>query len=183
MHATICDMITDLVQNSIEANATEIKLTIEETEKILNVMIIDNGKGMSAAVLEKARDPFYTDGQKHRHRQIGMGLPFLFQTAEMTEGTAAIDSVEAVGTTVSFSFDRTHLDLPVFGNFPLTAVSLMSYGTTSNLKIEHRVNGKSYRVSKAELIDVLGDLNDTESLILLRQFIEGNEEELRSQGL
>ena len=180
MHATICDMITDLVQNSIEARATEIKLTIEETEKTLNVMIMDNGKGMSADVLEKAKDPFYTDGQKHSHRKVGLGLPFLFQTAEMTEGTAAIDSVEAVGTTVSFAFDCTHLDLPVFGNFTTAAVALMSYGTSSNLTLQHRVNEKSYHVSKAELTDALGDLNDTDNLILLRQFIEGNEEELRS---
>ena len=46
MHATICDMITDLVQNSIEAHAKEITLNVEETKKNLNIVIADNGKGM-----------------------------------------------------------------------------------------------------------------------------------------
>ena len=63
MHATLCDLITDLVQNSFEADATEITLNVEETGKKLNVVIKDNGKGMSAETLEKAQDPFYSDGK------------------------------------------------------------------------------------------------------------------------
>ena len=54
MHATLCDLITDLVQNSIEAGASEINLKVEETKTNLNVVIADNGKGMSAEILEKA---------------------------------------------------------------------------------------------------------------------------------
>ena len=38
MHATICDLITDLVQNSIEANAKEITLNVEESNTNLNVL-------------------------------------------------------------------------------------------------------------------------------------------------
>ena len=179
MHATICDMITDLVQNSIEARATEITLKVEENSSNLNVVITDNGKGMDAETLEKAKDPFYSDGQKHKHRKVGLGLPFLFQTAEMTGGTAAIESEKGVGTKVSFSLDPANVDLPEFGNFTTTAVTLMTYGFEGNLTIDRSVNGKEYEVSKAELIDVLGDLNDMESLVLLKQFIEGNEEELK----
>ena len=58
MHATICDLISDLVQNSIEAGSSEITLNVEETQKNLNVVITDNGKGMSAETLEKPKDPF-----------------------------------------------------------------------------------------------------------------------------
>lgn len=179
MHATLCDMIADLVQNSIEAKASEVTLKVEETETNLNVVIADNGKGMSAETLNKAKDPFYTDGQKHRHRKVGLGIPFLFQTAEMTGGTANIESEEGVGTTVTFSLDPKNVDLPAFGNFTTTAVTLMTYGFDGNLKIERSANGRSYKVSKTELAEALGDLNDTESLVLLKQFIEGNEEEIR----
>ncbi len=178
MHATICDLITDLVQNSIEAGATEINLEVKETKENLNIAIADNGKGMNAETLEKAKDPFYTDGQKHRHRKVGLGLPFLFQTAEATGGTAEIKSQEGEGTTVVFRLDPTHVDLPMFGNFATTATTLMSYGSEGNVTIERTVNEKRYDVSKQELQEVLGNLNELENLTLMKQFIEENEKEL-----
>jgi hypothetical protein len=178
MHATICDLITDLVQNSIEANAKEITLNVEETKKNLNVVIADNGKGMSAETLEKAKDPFYTDGLKHRHRKVGLGLPFLFQTAEMTGGTAQIESEEGVGTTVIFNLDQENVDLPAFGSFATAATTLMTYGFDGNLTIKRTVGNNSYEVSKNELMDALGDLHDLESLTLLKQFIESNEKDI-----
>ncbi|MCF7817618.1 MAG: ATP-binding protein [Kiritimatiellales bacterium] len=179
MHATICDLITDLVQNSIEACATDIKLNVEETKTNLNVVIADNGKGMSTAVLEKAKDPFYSDGQKHKHRRVGLGLPFLFQTAEMTGGNAAIKSTEGVGTTVTFQFDPANVDLPMFGNFTMAAVTLMTYGFEGNLTIERSVDGAGYSISKMEVLDALGDLNDTENLILLKNYMASQEEEIK----
>ncbi len=178
MHATLCDLITDLVQNSIEANASEITLNVEETQTNLKVVIADNGKGMSAETLEKAKDPFYSDGQKHQHRKVGLGLPFLFQTSEMTGGSATIESEEGVGTTVAFNLDPAHVDLPMFGNFTRAAVTLMTYELDGNLTIKRNAEGKSYEVSKNELIEALGDLNDLESLALLKQFMASQEEEI-----
>jgi len=183
MHATICDMITDLVQNAIEADAAEITLKVEETLDQLNVRIEDNGKGMSAAVLEMAKDPFYTDGQKHVHRKVGLGLPFLFQTSEATGGRAGIDSKEGIGTVVAFELDKKNVDLPMFGNFAKTAVALMAYGFGGNLKIERSVNGKSYEVDKNELTEALGRMDDPEGLMLLREFFETNEREICELGL
>lgn len=178
MHATLCDMITDLVQNAIEANASEIRLNIEETDSNLNVVIADNGNGMDAETLEKAKDPFYTDGCKHRRRKVGLGLPFLFQTSEMTGGSAEIESEPDRGTTVRFRLDRTHVDVPEFGNFTTAAVTMMTYGFSGNLKIERSVNSNGYNVSKTELQEALGDLNDLESLTLLKRFIAENEGEI-----
>jgi hypothetical protein len=37
---------------------------------------------MTAEELQRALDPFHTDGIKHPHRKVGLGLPFLVQTAE-----------------------------------------------------------------------------------------------------
>ena len=110
MHATLCDMITDLVHNAMEADASEIRLNVEETDSNLNVVIADNGRGMDMATLEKAKDPFYTDGRKHRHRKVGLGLPFLFQTCELTGGSAGIESKPGKGTTVTF-----HVPVEILG--------------------------------------------------------------------
>jgi len=178
MHATICDIITDLVQNAIEADATEIALKIEETPNQLSVQIEDNGKGMDAATLERAKDPFYTDGQKHVHRKVGLGLPFLFQTSEATGGQANIQSEQGIGTTVTFQLDKKNVDLPMFGNFAQTAVTLMAYGFEGNLKIKRSVNGEKYEANKKELAEALGGLDDPEGLMLLREFFESNEKEI-----
>lgn len=176
MHATLCDMITDLVQNAIEADAVQINLNIEESENQLNIVIIDNGKGMSAETLEKAKDPFWSDGTKHKHRKVGLGLPFLFQTAEMTCGRATVESEEGAGTTVKLSVDPKHVDLPEFGNFSTAAVLLMSYGFEGELTIKRSRNGSGYTVSKQELTEALGDLNDVESINLAKDFLESNED-------
>lgn len=178
MHATICDLITDLTQNAIEADATEIHLKVEETKTNLNIVIADNGKGMNAETVEKAKDPFYSDGRKHPHRRVGLGLPFLFQTAEATGGTAVIESEEGIGTTVRVCFDRSNIDLSGFGNFATVATTLMSYGFEGNLAIERSANGKNYTVDKAELLNALGNLNDLDSLSLLKRFFEENEKEI-----
>lgn len=182
MHATLCDLITDLVQNAFEAGATETTLKIEEAKRNLTISIMDNGKGMSPPMLEKAKDPFYSDGQKHTHRKVGLGLPFLFQTAEATGGSVRIESEENIGTTVLFRCDGTNLDLPMFGNFCTAATTLMSYGAAGNLKIQRRLNGKGYEVDKAGLQEALGDLNDLDSLTLLKQFMQENEQEIQEQG-
>ena len=54
----------------------------------------------------------------------------------------------------------------------------MTYGFDGNLTIKRNVKGKSYEVSKNELTEALGDLNDLESLTLLKQFMASQEEEL-----
>lgn len=178
MHATICDLITDLVHNSIEAEATDINLHIEETKKSLKVVITDNGKGMNAETIAKAKDPFWSDGRKHAHRKVGLGLPFLFQTVEATGGSAGIESEEGKGTAVTFQLDPEHMDLPEFGRFTTAATTLITYGFTGNLRIERNRNGNGYSISKKELEEALGDLNALQNLTLLKQFFEGNEDEI-----
>ena len=180
MHATLCDLITDLVQNSIEANAKDITLKVEKNKTSLTVVITDNGKGMRAEILERAKDPFYSDGQKHPLRKVGLGLPFLYQTAEQTGGTVKIESEVGKGTVVQFNLDEGHIDLPEFGNFTTAATTLMSYGFNGNLTLERKFNDNEYALNKAELIDALGDLNESESLILLKRYISSQEEELET---
>lgn len=178
MHATLCDLIMDLTQNSIEADATQIDLHIEESNNEIRVDLRDNGKGMSAEILEKAKDPFYSDGKKHVHRKVGLGLPFLFQTADMTQGTACIESKEGIGTTLSVRFNTAHMDLPQFGSFTSMATALLSYEFAGNLTLKHTINTQSYTLDKDELVEALGSLNDIDGLSLLKQFIQSNENEI-----
>ena len=180
MHTTVCDMITDLVQNAFEAQASEVYLLFEQTPKQWEFTIKDNGKGMSSDLLKKATDPFYTNGKKHTNRKVGLGLPFLFQTVDATNGRVDIESKENEGTRIKFNMDCSHIDLPKLGDFAKTVIHLITYNSAINVIIKHTKNGKEYAISSLELKEILGDLNDLNSLTLLKEFINAQEESLEN---
>jgi len=182
VHATLCDLMTDIIQNAVEADATVIELTIHETEELIEFEVRDNGKGMNSETQARAIDPFYSDGRKHTHRRVGLGLPFLFQTAEAAGGKASIESQEGCGTVIRFRADAQHVDLPPFGNFAGTAAMMLSLPSEGEMKITKVLNGESYTVSRSELKDALGDLHSAGSLKLLKNYIASQEEDLRKAG-
>ena len=75
MHASICDTLSDLVQNSLEAGATRVELDVYTGPDKVSARVTDNGKGMDRATLEKAVEPFYSEAGKHDRRRVGLGLP------------------------------------------------------------------------------------------------------------
>ena len=77
MHATLADVIADTTQNSIEAGASRVELTVMERDNRIAVTIVDNGKGMDADTVSRAFNPFYTEPGKHDSRRVGLGLPIL----------------------------------------------------------------------------------------------------------
>lgn len=182
MHATLCDLMTDMIQNAVEADATMIELTICETEEHLEFEVKDNGKGMDRETQAKAIDPFYSNGQKHAHRRVGLGLPFLFQTAEAAGGAATIESAEGKGTLIRFCAKTQHVDLPPFGDFAGAAAMMLTLMPKGELKIIKTLNGNGYTVSRSELEDALGGLNSSGSLKILKTYIASQEEDLRKAG-
>jgi len=80
--------VTDITQNGCESGAAMVELEITEDalKKEFRFLVRDNGKGMTKEELARAVDPFVTDGVKHPHRKVGLGLPFLIQTAEQSGG-------------------------------------------------------------------------------------------------
>lgn len=182
MHATLCDLISDIVQNAVEANASEVELTIRENKEQIEFEVRDNGKGMNSETQAKAIDPFYSDGQKHAHRRVGLGLPFLFQTAEAADGKAAIESQEGVGTTIRFRAKAQHIDLPPFGDFSTTAAMMLTLQNTGEMRITKILNGHSYTLLRSELDEALGGLDCAENISTLKTFIASQEEDLRKAG-
>ncbi len=182
MHAAVCDFILDCLQNSVEAGASEVYLAINQTSRNFSVSIKDNGRGMDEDQLKKAVDPFYTDGIKHKSRKVGLGLPFLIQTVEQTGGDFSIESEKNRGTDLVFSLPLDNIDTPPLGD--LSAMILQAFmfdglydmPVERSLEIEGEVHG--YSVKRSEIIEVLGDLNDADSLILARQYLRSQEEDL-----
>jgi len=180
MHIFLCDFLLDIAQNSLEAEAEKVIINIDETSSYISFEIIDNGKGMSPEVIRRVKDPFYTDGIKHKKRKVGLGIPFLNQATKDLK----IDSSVGKGTTIQYGFDLTDIDCMPLGNLSLALLAIFTGNCKEDCNIlVHRslntVKGKrEYKISRKELIDVLGDLNTIESLSLAKQFLVSKEDEI-----
>ena len=186
MHFTLADLITDITQNGAESGGEVVELFIEEiVEKSgkgeFRFTVKDNGKGMSEDELKRAQDPFVTDGIKHPHRKVGLGLPFLIQTAESSGGGWKMDSKKGKGTEVTAWFDLGNVDTPPLGDISGMFRTILLFGGPAEVVI-HRVREADgermdYEVRKTELINALGNLEDTQSLILLDQYLRSLEQD------
>jgi hypothetical protein len=165
-----------------------VELEIAETDKGANgkaefrFVVRDNGKGMSPEGLKRAIDPFVTDGIKHPHRKVGLGIPFLIQTAEQSGGGWDIKSQKAEGgegvhgTTVTAWFDMDNMDTPPVGDIAGMFRTIILFTGPEEVHISRRgAGGLAYDVRRSELIEALGDLEDTQSLILLDQYLRSLE--------
>jgi hypothetical protein len=185
MHFTLTDLVTDIAQNGFESGGSLVELSVSETggsggKGEFRFAVKDNGKGMSEDELKRAQDPFYTDGVKHPRRKVGLGLPFLIQTADGSGGGWKVESAKGKGTEVSAWFDLGNVDTPPVGDIPGMFRTVLLFGGPDEVIIrrvrETAGDSLDYEVRKSELIEALGDLEDTQSLILLGQYLRSLEE-------
>ena len=182
MHYSLCDTVADIVQNSVEANATLVEVELTETENKLIVYVRDNGCGMSAEDIKNAQNPFYTDGVKHPKRKIGLGIPFLIQTVTDTQGEYKIDSELGRGTTVYMMFNLQNIDTPPLGDVSGMFRQLLLFKNQNpdyELKISRKKQTASteiqYDLSRNQLKEILGDLENGKNLMLLGDFLKSQE--------
>ena len=178
MHRTLADYIIDLAQNSVEAGSAVVLVDLFERDGAVKVYISDNGSGMDAETLARARDPFFTDGRKHEKRKVGLGISFLAQFMAHVGGEWDIKSEKGVGTSLFFEYGKSHPDAPPIGNLVSAVVCCIALPGEFEMKFTRELDGESYTVSRSEVIETLGDLNDAETLIALREFIRLSENEL-----
>jgi hypothetical protein len=171
----VCDTLSDLVQNSVEAGASCVDVGVYTGPDRVEVQVADNGKGMDAATLAKAVAPFYSEAGKHVRRRVGLGLPLLFQTAEAVNGSADIQSAPGEGTTVRFTFDATHLDTPPLGDLASTVLGLMALSGTYDLILTRKTPADGYTVSRRELAETLGNLEEAANLVLAHAYLKSQE--------
>jgi len=176
----LADLVTDITQNACEAGADTVELEVTESEKEFRFLVKDNGKGMTEEELSRAVDPFVTDGIKHPNRKVGLGLPFLIQTAEQSNGGWDIKSEKGKGTTVTAWFDSTNVDMPPVGDISGMFRTILMFDTRAEIVIRRKPeSGDEYEVRKSELAEALGGLEDAGSLVLLDQYLRSleNDEE------
>ena len=115
MMRELADNILDIAQNSISAGATlvEIDISVNHQRDAVALTFKDDGCGMSEELVKSVIEPFTTT---RKTRKVGLGLPLLKQTAEMTGGALEIQSTVGVGTTVTATFGLDHIDRPPMGD-------------------------------------------------------------------
>lgn len=175
MHATLSDVIADTAQNSIEAGAKKIEVSLIEDDATISVRIKDNGKGMDASTQERAFDPFYTEPGKHDKRKVGLGLPILKQLCESTDGSVSLASALGQGTLLEYSFAAKHIDLPPMGDLVETVLMLFNYPGEFDLVFSHKKGETDYSISRSELADAVGGFETPEGLTLAREFLSSQE--------
>ncbi len=151
---TIADHITDIIENSARATATLIEIMIQEDKNrdLYTLMIRDNGRGMDEETVQKATGPFFTSRST---RKVGLGLPFLKQSAEQTGGRLDIFSAPGEGTTVRASFVLGNIDRPPAGD--LAGAFILSVIGHPEIRISYsHITGKgAFTVCSVELKEIL----------------------------
>lgn len=177
MHFAVSDFLLDLIQNSIEADAKTITVEVTEEQSLLMATVVDDGKGMDEEELERAKDPFYTDGRKHARRKVGLGIPFLLQSLELAGGSSRFESRKGEGTTLLFSFPADGLDTPPLGDVPGLILSAMCFDGDYELIVRRRalVRGVEYEIRRSEIIETVGSLTDAGALVAVREFLASQE--------
>jgi hypothetical protein len=86
-----------------------------------------------------------------------------------------MESEKGKGTEISAWFDLGNVDTPPTGDVPGMFRTVLLFEGPSEVVIKRHLDSPEgivdYEARKTELIDVLGELEDTQSLILLDQYL------------
>ena len=143
MMRELADNIMDIAQNSISAGAslTEVHIRVSHEADRITFVFKDDGCGMSEEMVKTVMEPFTTS---RKTRKVGLGLPLLKQTAEMTGGEVAIASTPGVGTEVTASFGLGHIDRPPMGDVAGAWFSLVVMNPDTDFLFTYAVDGKDF---------------------------------------
>lgn len=168
--------ILDIAENSLNARASEIRITLSEdtVSGWLILEIEDNGSGMDDETLIRVVDPFTTS---RTTRRVGLGLPFLKQSSELCSGEFCIASLKGHGTLVKASFRLDSIDRPPLGDIPSTLVSLLVGHPMITWSYEHKFNDETFSLNSQDIIEILGEpemLRTPDIALWLKDFIKEN---------
>ena len=176
--------VLDIAENSVAAQATEILIEIVEDrgENLLRMTVADNGVGMSAEFAERVTDPFTTT---RTTRRVGMGIPFLKQSAELCGGSFRLESEKGVGTRTEANFLNDSIDRPPLGDMPATTMALFMGHPEIDWTYRHRIDADEFTITTEELVEALEDrelLRSTEVGLWVRDLIRDSIGEMREKA-
>jgi hypothetical protein len=174
--------ILDVLENSIEAGASRVVLSIEEdpVRDTLVIEVTDNGRGMSGERAERVLDPFYTTRET---RHVGLGLPLFAAAARRCDGDLTLHSAPGEGSRVRGAFRRSHIDRAPLGDMPSVLLAALLSEHLVDLDYVHKVDGREFRFDSSEIRRDLGEVPLTHPKVRawLVEFLEDGEESLTTE--
>jgi anti-sigma regulatory factor (Ser/Thr protein kinase) len=174
--------VLDVLENSLEAGATEIELTVDEelAADRLTIIVRDNGRGMDPDTARRALDPFFTT---RTTRHVGLGLPLFAAAARRCAGGLQLESAPGRGTRVTATFQHSHLDRAPLGDMTGTLLAFLLSERAGSLRFiyGHRLDGREFCLDTDALRAELGDVPFSHPLVRdwLHDYIAEGEAELR----
>lgn len=173
----------EIIMNSIAAGATLIQITVNDSllRNVIEMIVTDNGKGMSEEFVKTVMDPFTTS---RTTRKVGMGVAFMKGLTEQCGGTFDVKSKLGVGTTLTATVQKDHIDTPAMGNLG----EMMMYCIQSNADIDYeftyRTDAGEYKCNTVEIKETLDGVSILEPEILLwvKDYINGGIQELKEEA-
>lgn len=157
--------ILDIAENSINAGASHVTITVIENSEadLLRISIKDNGKGMTPEMAQQIIDPFFTS---RTTRKVGLGIPLLKASAEMCNGFLNIHSSPGLGTEVEVEFQNSHIDRMPLGDLSGTFLHLVIGSPNVHWTFQYKLNDKSYIFDDQPIKEELDGIPLTEPLVL-----------------
>ena len=177
--------ILDLVQNSLEAGATEVVLEIIEDRHTMDsfmIRVTDNGRGMDEEICNNVIDPFVTTRTK---RRVGLGLSLMDMSTKRCNGYLTVTSAPGCGTAVEGFYQHSHLDRAPLGNIVDTIKSIIVANPKLHFSYCHTVDQAVFSLATQELIGILGDvpLTQPDVLVWLNEYLTINEDNLYNETI
>lgn len=171
--------ILDVAENSVRAGASLIRITVDISRELdrLNIVIEDNGCGMTAEQVAHVTDPFFTT---RTTRKVGLGVPFFKMAAESTGGSFSIESVPGQGTVVTAVFGLSHIDRMPLGDINGTIHTLITFNTHIDFLYTYRYDSRSFTLDTREFKAILEGvpLDTPEVSQYIHEFLDENKQEV-----
>jgi anti-sigma regulatory factor (Ser/Thr protein kinase) len=142
--------ILDIVENSITAGASRIRITIVEDRKgnLFLLEISDNGRGMDKEMFDHACDPFHTT---RTTRKVGLGIPLLAQAARECGGDIELSTERGKGSTITVTFQYDHIDRKPLGDIDKTMIVLIASNPDIDFIMVHKRDGDEYVLDTGDI--------------------------------
>ena len=149
--------ILDVLENSVEAGATRIELTIVEDlpgDRLI-IDVRDNGRGMDKEFVRNVLNPFVTT---RTTRHVGLGLPLFAAAAQRSNGALTVESEKGKGTRLTATFQHSHIDRAPLGDLVGALMGILVSDRPCDLALRHEVYGRCYQFDTADVRRELGDV-------------------------
>ncbi|NLN16995.1 MAG: ATP-binding protein [Firmicutes bacterium] len=145
------------MENALEAQASLILVEVcEDRHKgCLQVVIQDDGRGMTREQVEGVFGPFFTTREE---RPVGLGLALWRQAAESCGGRVWVDSSPGKGTLVGAEFQLGHVDLPPMGDLAGTLAVFLGGSPQVDVVLSYTVDDRNWRFDTRQIRQVLGQV-------------------------